>query len=74
MCVDGPDIGFKLRVFKREARGRHSPRLTVKCGCCKESVEIYYGDDTLEINGVFASVDEWRRLLAPLLRGDKPMP
>ena len=74
MCVDGPDRGFKLRVFKREARGKHSPHLTVKCGCCDQSVRIYYGDDTLEINGVFATLDEWRRLFDPLLKGVEPKP
>ncbi len=63
-----PEGGFRLRVFKRAARRKHSPRLTVKCGCCDQAVEIYYGDGTIEINGVIATLEEWRRLLRPLLK------
>lgn len=58
---------FKPRIFHRAARPRKSARFLVKCGCCDESVEIYYGGGTLEIGGVMASVEEWRKLLLPLL-------
>ena len=67
--------GWKLRavnkVFKNPIR---SPRLRVKCGCCDQTVDIYYdptngdGLNGLEINGVNASIEEWRRLLLPLLK------
>jgi len=39
-----------------------------KCGCCDEKLEVYYGGDSLEINGVMGSVENWRTLLLPLLR------
>lgn len=72
---------FAPRVTRRKARRNHTPRLLgllVRCGCCNERVEIYYDgtedqatffpdDETLEINGVIASVAEWRKILLPLL-------
>jgi len=39
----------------------------LKCGCCKEKVEIYYSDDGLEINGVNGAIEDWRDILLPLL-------
>ena len=65
-CKDG---GFLLRVFERKANRKKGARLLIKCGCCDQSVEVYFGHGTLEINGVIASVPEWRRVLGPLLRG-----
>ena len=72
MNIPGPDIGCRLRIFKRKGEAKHSPRLLIKCGCCDQSVEIHHDAETLEINGVFASLDEWRRLLDPLLKGRAP--
>lgn len=48
---------------------RFAPRLRVRCGCCNSAVELYpdYVGTTLEINGVIASVGDWRRILLPLL-------
>jgi hypothetical protein len=40
----------------------------LKCGCCDEKVEIYYGDEGLEINGVNGSIEDWREILLPLLQ------
>jgi len=41
-------------------------------------VEIYYGDDGLEINGVNGSIEDWRDILLPLLliekKGNKLIP
>jgi len=51
-------------------------RLRVKCGCCKEALEIHVDDNhqnqtssttTLEINGVIGTVQQWREVLLPLL-------
>jgi hypothetical protein len=46
--------------------------LTVRCGCCDERFKICYSQDGLEIAGVMASLDQWRKLLGPLLRRGKP--
>jgi hypothetical protein len=69
MLVTDPAGGWRPRVFKRAAAGRKSGRLLVKCGCCDERVEVYHDDHGLEINGVYASLNEWREILMPLLQG-----
>lgn len=65
----------QIRVYHRKESGKKSPRYLLKCGCCEERVEIYYGDDGLEINGVNGSIENWRDILLPLLfiekKGDK---
>ena len=66
-----PEGGFALRVFPRKGRGKRMARFLIRCGCCDEKVQIYYADDTLEINGVIASVENWRVILLPLLRPDQ---
>jgi hypothetical protein len=48
------------------------PRYLIKCGCCDEQVEIYYDAQTLEINGVMASIENWREVLLPLLNPKDP--
>ena len=67
MVPDGMG-GWKLRVFHRSGRGKKSPRFLIKCGCCDSSIEIYYDEHGLEINGVNASVEEWRKVLVSLLK------
>ncbi len=62
-----PEGSWQLRVYHRKKVGKRDPRYLVKCGCCDEKVEIYYGGGTLEINGVMGSVEDWRELLLPLL-------
>ena len=65
-----------LRVTERKARGKHMARMRVKCGCCNEALEIHHEKglpsdiqfDTLEINGVLGSKDQWRKILLPLLK------
>lgn len=60
-----------LRVYHRRANGKKSARYLVKCGDCDESLEIYYGPEInngVEIGGVLASKEEWRKILLPLLR------
>ena len=58
------------RVYRRKAHGKKSARLLIKCGDCDEKFEIYYGPDSedLEIAGVLASVENWRKILLPLLK------
>ena len=73
-----------LRVTGRKAhkKGRitHRPRIRVKCGCCEQAVEICHeatptgneNQDILEINGVHGTIDQWRKVLLPLLGVDIP--
>jgi len=62
-----------LRFWHRKAAKKKSPSMLVKCGCCDEKVEIYYDAfphnefPSIEINGVIASVNEWRKVLMPLI-------
>jgi hypothetical protein len=64
-----PEGTWQLRVFHRKSIGKKDPRYLIKCGCCDEKLEIYYGGGTLEINGVMGSVEDWREVLVPLLKG-----
>lgn len=63
-----PEGTWQLRVFHRNAIGKRDPRYLIKCGCCDEKLEIYYGGGTLEINGVMGSIENWREVLLPLLK------
>lgn len=58
------------QVYRRKARGKKSARLLIKCGDCDNKLEIYYGPqgEDLEIAGVLASAENWRRILLPLLK------
>ena len=64
-----------LRLTRRKGRKLMAPSIRVKCGCCNEAVEIYFDDeracnpstDTLEINGVIGTVNQWKQILLPLL-------
>lgn len=58
---------YELRVTYRGQRRKLLPRCRVKCGCCDQSVDIYYGDGGLEIGGVDGSIANWREVLLPLL-------
>ncbi len=72
MAVSDNKGGWLIRVHHRKKRklrqGVHDPRYLLKCGCCDEKVEIYYGGGFLEINGVHGSVENWKALLLPLLK------
>ena len=57
----------QIRVYHRKGSGKKCPHYLLKCGCCKEKVEIYYSDDGLEINGVNGAIEDWRDILLPLL-------
>lgn len=73
---DGKGTYIPLRVTIRARTKRVNLRLLVRCGCCDQSLEIYYDEkstggphrDSLEINGVNGTVDQWRQLLLPLLK------
>jgi hypothetical protein len=62
---------WQLRVYHRKRVRKRDPRYLVKCGCCDEALEIYYGGGTLEINGVMGSVEDWGEILLPLLRVER---
>ena len=57
----------EIRVSHRAGAGKRSPRYTLRCGCCDGRLEIYYGEDGLEIGGVHGTIDDWREILLPLL-------
>jgi len=74
----------KPRVHHRKGRKRgrifHLPRMLVRCACCEGKLEIfhdcpitgYLDADTLEINGVIATIEQWREILLPLLQMEVP--
>lgn len=63
---------YRLRIWHKKSRGKHLPVVTVKCGDCNESLRIEYDHEkeipTLEINGVFGTVEMWEEILLPLLQ------
>jgi len=73
--------GFsQIRVWLRRSHKKGQmtvlPRLLLKCGCCNPSkseftpsgeLKIYFDEDSLEINGVNGSLEDWREILLPLL-------
>jgi hypothetical protein len=61
-----------VRIFHRSRVGNKDPRFLLKCGCCENAFEVYYGGDSLEIGGVMGSVENWRELLLPLLNMKLP--
>ena len=67
-----PNSAFWLPVvYKRKLRGKYGGRFLVKCGDrCGESVEIHFCPNPkltmVEINGVAASIEVWRKLLGEI--------
>src|SRR4030042_2763512 len=57
----------QIRVYHKKGTQKKSPRYLFKCGCCDQKLQIYYGEDGLEINGVNGAIQDWRDLLLPLL-------
>lgn len=70
MNVPTPEGGKKLRTYYSAKNGKKMASVRIKCGCCSEQTVIYYDHDLLEINGVVASLEEWKRVLGPLLSPD----
>ncbi len=58
----------QIRVYHKKGSGKKSPRYFLKCGCCKEKIEIHYAEDGLEIGGVNGAIHDWREILLPLLQ------
>lgn len=50
------------RVWAYKAKGKKSPRLLIRCGDCQNKIEIHYSNEDLEINGVLAGKDQWRKI------------
>lgn len=70
VCCHNEEGERRLRVYN----SKKLSRLLVKCSCCEEQVELFYELEdkyafgrVLEINGVIASVEEWKKVLLPLL-------
>ena len=61
------------RVYRRKGRAKRSARLLIKCGDCDNRFEIHYGPEgeDLEIAGVLASVENWRKIFLPLLKNSR---
>jgi len=57
-----------LRLYHRKKIGIKDPRYLIKCNDCSSKLEIYYNRESLEINGVLASKEEWKKALLPLLK------
>lgn len=72
IALNRPDGYNAIRVFHRSRVGKKDPRFLLKCGCCENAFEVYYGGDSLEIGGVMGSVENWRELLLPLLNMKLP--
>lgn len=78
---DGNHALTALRITRRKARRMGesrmvNPSILIRCGCCKERVVIFHKEptdpldvnlDTLEINGVLGTIDQWRKIFLPLL-------
>ncbi len=67
-----PEGTWQIRVFLRKAVGKRDLRYLVRCGCCEEHFEIYYGDGTLEIAGVVDDAIGHCRELLRLNTNDNP--
>ena len=67
MAQGRPEGTCQIRVYHRKSVGRRDSRYLIKCGCCDQKFEIYYGGGTLEIGGVMGSIEDWREILLPLL-------
>ncbi len=61
MAVDRPEGYTAIRVSRRAERkhgtGHISPRYLLRCDCCDGALQIHYGPDGLEINGVYGSIE-----------------
>jgi len=67
MAQGRPEGTWQIRVYHRKSVGKRDSRYLIKCGCCDQKFEIYYGNNTLEIGGVMGSIEDWREILLPLL-------
>lgn len=71
-----------LRITHRKGKAMRAPSIRIKCGCCNESVVIFPNDgpitdphlDSININGVNGTIDQWRQVLCPMLGIEIPRP
>ena len=61
----------EIRIRHRPGTGKKCPHYVLRCGCCAESLRIYYAEDGLEIGGVNGAIQDWREILLPLLLIEK---
>ena len=61
----------QIRIYHKKGSDKKCPRYLLKCGCCNKTLEIYYDNNSLEINGVNGTIEDWREILLPLLRIDR---
>lgn len=60
----------KIKVYHKQGKGKVCSRFLIKCKCgCKNKFEIYYDKHGLDIAGVDGSIEEWRSILLPILKG-----
>jgi hypothetical protein len=65
---DGYIAILRVTHKKHGTGGKKSlPCYNVRCGCCDQKVQIFYDNETLEINGVNGTIENWREILLPLL-------
>lgn len=69
--ITRPDGHPQIRIYHKKAAGKKSPRYLLKCGCCKNKIEIWYDEESLEIGGVHGSTKDWKEILLPLLNMEK---
>jgi hypothetical protein len=74
--VDGKGNGYGLTLTRDQAGSKKMTVVRVGCGCCSRALTICHdpvssGDihvDELEIGGVLGTLDQWRKVLVPLLQ------
>lgn len=79
------DTTFPLRLsYLKPRRGGTNGRVLVRCGCCRNRLEIHAENPELpadadphqtliEIGGVKATVDQWRQVFGPILGVSPPL-
>ena len=61
----------QIRLWHRKQNKKQAPCYHLKCGCCNSTLDIYYDEDGLEINGVNGTLEDWKEILLPLLNNHK---
>ena len=55
--------GFIPRIYWRKIKEKQSLNALVKCGDCQNKFEIFFGEDSLEINGVLVDTKWFMELI-----------
>ena len=65
------DHTLPLRMTQRKVTGKKGASFRIGCGCCTQGLVIFPPpsppDDSIEINGVMGSRDQWQQVFGPLL-------